>query len=642
MANFYHRSSSDDFTGSGYRISGLGNSFPFYSNPFGFEYFFNHLFLRLKEMFTSDPFLLHNFTFSRTVSQSKLQDIWRPDDIALLASTYKSLSLRLQRWFPLSSPPIFPLITHPFALKLFLSSLVSHFHSFHSHSNVPLSHFHPHEMDIVLASLRKLVLFLRSHSFCPIVYISLPPCSSVSTFVAQFSFLAHLIPFPPSTRTGTDLGYFPTGPRAGHHVFAAAKNEARVAAETRPGAQCQAWDAEAVLPSTSVADDAEATLRHDGQAVTPVAASVAGRSDDPVRTGDAPVCVRATAVAGTVMGAGSASASACAETTPVPGVASEGANAGADTPSVHISAGVGAPSGCAIVCVASVFAGGESVCSVPPSCKERDAVCTGGDTVQGAGAGTFSKHNAKRARRHARRRAAMQFVAAAPLGAATAALCPAPPVTGASAGAGAGAVAVAGACAGAGAGAGASAGVVQGAAVVALVDATAALCPASVDGASDGAGAGAIVGGAVASAVAVPVCAGGELVCSMPPSCGGGALYAVCQRVLRVTLGVFCLCVLGVRPCAVCLPLARLRLWLLLRLMLMLKPTLVLPQVRGARLGVVPWAKLCVLGARLCAAYPLLAWQVTLSTVCRCVPGVTLWVLGLCALGLHLHQVFPL
>jgi hypothetical protein len=86
----------------------------------------------------------------------------------------------------------------------------------------------------------------------------------------------------------------------------------------------------------------------------------------------------------------------------------------------------------------------------------------------------------------------------------------------------------------------------------------------------------------------------------------------------------------------------RLRLWLLLRLMLMLMPTLVLPQLRGARLGVVPWAKLCVLGARLCAAYLLLAWQVTLSTVCRCVPGVTLCVLCLCALGLHLHQVFPL
>ena len=68
--------------------------------------------------------------------------------------------------------------------------------------------------------------------------------------MAQFSFLAHLISFPPSTRTGTDLGYFPTGPRAGHHVFAAAKDEARVAAETRLGAQNQAWDAEAVLCKT--------------------------------------------------------------------------------------------------------------------------------------------------------------------------------------------------------------------------------------------------------------------------------------------------------------------------------------------------------------------------------------------------------
>ena len=157
-------------------------------------------------MLTSDPFLLPNFTFPRTISQSKLQDIWRPDDITLLASTYKSLSLRLQFWFPLSSLPIFPSLTHPFALKLFLSSLLSHFHTFHSHSHVPLFYFHPHEMDIILASLRKLVLSLRSQSLCPIVYLYLPPCSSVSTFVKQFSFLAHLIPFPPSTRTGTNPG----------------------------------------------------------------------------------------------------------------------------------------------------------------------------------------------------------------------------------------------------------------------------------------------------------------------------------------------------------------------------------------------------------------------------------------------------
>ena len=46
------------------------------------------------------------------------------------------------------------------------------------------------------------------------------------------------------------MGYFPTGPRAGHHVFAAAKDEARVAAETRLGAQNQAWDAEAVQCKT--------------------------------------------------------------------------------------------------------------------------------------------------------------------------------------------------------------------------------------------------------------------------------------------------------------------------------------------------------------------------------------------------------
>jgi hypothetical protein len=45
----------------------------------------------------------------------------------------------------------------------------------------------------------------------------------------------------------------------------------------------------------------------------------------------------------------------------------------------------------------------------------------------------------------------------------------------------------------------------------------------------------------------------------------------------------------------------RLRLFLLPRLMLLLMPTLVLPQGRVARLCVVLWAKLCVLGTRLCA-----------------------------------------
>ena len=45
---------------------------------------------------------------------------------------------------------------------------------------------------------------------------------------------------------------------------------------------------------------------------------------------------------------------------------------------------------------------------------------------------------------------------------------------------------------------------------------------------------------------------GASLCVVCPLLARGGTLYAVCQRVLGVTLGVLCLCVLGVRLCVVC------------------------------------------------------------------------------------------
>ena len=196
-------------------------------------------------MLTSDPFLLQNFLFPCTVLHSQFQEIWRPEDIAVFASANKFLSFRLQLWFPLFSLPTFTSRTHPSSLKLFLSSLLSRFHSFHSPSHVLLPRSHPHEMGFILASLLKLVLFLSSHSFSPIVSLSLPPCSSVSVFVTQLSFLAHLVPLPPSTRAGIGLGsFFTPGPRAKTQVCAAARNEAPVAAETLPKARTQASEAE--------------------------------------------------------------------------------------------------------------------------------------------------------------------------------------------------------------------------------------------------------------------------------------------------------------------------------------------------------------------------------------------------------------
>ena len=83
--------------------------------------------------------------------------------------------------------------------------------------------------------------------------------------------------------------------------------------------------------------------------------------------------------------------------------------------------------GCSAWC-APAIGGGGAVCVVTPDREGGGSVggapvCTGGDTVRGAGcaaslgpglvlalgsgAGTFSKHNAKRARRLARRRAAL-------------------------------------------------------------------------------------------------------------------------------------------------------------------------------------------------------------------------------------------
>ena len=267
MANFFHRSSLDGFTGSGYPISGLGNYFTSHSNPFGFEYFFNLMFFRLKKLLASDLFLTPYCIFPKSVPQFHFQETWSPKDIADLTSTSKFLLSRLQLWFPLSSLPKFPLLTHPPALKLFLSSLFSCFHFL---SPVPAPHLHPH-CSFILASLKKLVVTIRSHSFYPIVSLSLPPCSSVSDFVTQISFLAHLVPLPPSTCADTPgLGSFSTtGPRPGPQVHASASVDSKYApacssalrtkaasiAAVRP---CQARDAEVVLALTSTTDEAEA------------------------------------------------------------------------------------------------------------------------------------------------------------------------------------------------------------------------------------------------------------------------------------------------------------------------------------------------------------------------------------------------
>ena len=267
MANFFHRSSLDGFTGSGYPISGLGNYFTSHSNPFGFEYFFNLMFFRLKKLLASDLFLTPYCIFPKSVPQFHFQETWSPKDIADLTSTSKFLLSRLQLWFPLSSLPKFPLLTHPPALKLFLSSLFSRFHFL---SPVPAPHLHPH-CSFILASLKKLVVIIRSHSFYPIVSLSLPPCSSVSDFVTQISFLAHLVPLPPSTCADTPgLGSFSTtGPRPGPQVHAspslnskyaparssALRTKAAGNAAVRP---CQARDAEVVLALSSTTDEAEA------------------------------------------------------------------------------------------------------------------------------------------------------------------------------------------------------------------------------------------------------------------------------------------------------------------------------------------------------------------------------------------------
>jgi hypothetical protein len=54
--------------------------------------------------------------------------------------------------------------------------------------------------------LRKLVLFAQAQFVCPIVSISLPPCSSVPSFVIQVTFLAHLFPLLP--RNSDDNGKY--------------------------------------------------------------------------------------------------------------------------------------------------------------------------------------------------------------------------------------------------------------------------------------------------------------------------------------------------------------------------------------------------------------------------------------------------
>ena len=69
---------------------------------------------------------------------------------------------------------------------------------------------------------------------------------------------------------------------------------------------------------------------------------------------------------------------------------------------------------------------------------------------------------------------------------------------------------------------------------------------------------------------------GASLCVVCPLLARGGTPYAVCQRVLGVTLCVLCLCVLGARLCVVCPLLARAGTLCAVRLMLMPMLTLML------------------------------------------------------------------
>jgi hypothetical protein len=129
---------------------------------------------------------------------------WSSKNIANFASACSLLRSSLQIWFPCHVLPLCPALAQPCSLGPFICSLISICGHPPCFPSVPLSQ--SQELQCILSSLLELVIHLPSNAISPIHSLSLPPCSSAPTFVAQVTFLAHLLDRAPSAAATVEVG----------------------------------------------------------------------------------------------------------------------------------------------------------------------------------------------------------------------------------------------------------------------------------------------------------------------------------------------------------------------------------------------------------------------------------------------------
>ena len=197
MANFSNRSSFGRNPGISSQGSGLNNFSPFYLDPLRFEYFDNLLLFRLRKWLILSHPLSFQPLFPCPLKSLHFQNAWTGADCSNLKESARLLASKLQLCFPDVVFPCLPSLNHPTALIHFFASLIAGFRFYlPSLPSIHVSHPYLHTLPIILTFLLKLVILAQSRSVSPIVFLSLVPCSSVSVFVKQVSFLAQLVPRP--------------------------------------------------------------------------------------------------------------------------------------------------------------------------------------------------------------------------------------------------------------------------------------------------------------------------------------------------------------------------------------------------------------------------------------------------------------
>ena len=311
----------------------MNNFSPFYLDPLGFEYFDNLLLFRLRKwLILSHPLSLQPL-FPCPLKSLHFQNAWTGADCSNLKESARLLASKLQLCFPDVVFPCLPSLNHPTALIHFFASLIAGFRFyFPSLPSIHVSHPYLHTLPIILTFLLKLVILAQSRSVSPIVFLSLVPCSSVSVFVKQVSFLAQLVPRPGLPKRASARPSARVSVAEARRTSSVAWASARV--KSRPAKGATAARGVATVPPAAVTtvrrSPARGTAAGQGAAVVPHAGAAqevdATASADAETTPDATASAHAAAVQGV---AAVALVAATAALCPASVVAGDVADAGA-------------------------------------------------------------------------------------------------------------------------------------------------------------------------------------------------------------------------------------------------------------------------------------------------------------------------